>query len=171
MNLSPFLWRSGEDTGSAKCTFMLQKDLITYSIFGILFFSPVFWYTSQDWRQESILNGYTTEVELDQDYKFLGTVLYDTTPTTVFKITNTGNKPLIIQSVSPFCTYTTAQWNREPIQPGQTTEIKVAFTPNVTGNFIKTIEVSCNTVQQNYYLRILGKVETNSSMPHFVANN
>lgn len=150
---------------------MLQKDLIVYSIFGMLFFSPVFWYTSQDWRQESILNGFTTEVKLDRDHKFLGTVPYDTQPTTVFKITNTGKKPLVIQKVSSFCKHTTAQWNRQPVQPGQSAEIKIAFTPDAIGNFIKTIEVSCNTVQQTHYFRIFGKVETNSSMPRFVANN
>lgn len=150
---------------------MLPKDLAIYSIFGILFFSPIFWYTSQDWRQESILNGYTTEIRSEQDCKFLGTVPYDGAPTTVFKITNTGKKPLIIRKVSSFCRYTTAQWNPRPIQPGQTTEIQVAFTPKAPGNFIKTIEVSCNTVEQTHYFRIFGKVETNSSMPHFVANN
>ena len=152
--------------------FMLQKDLVIYSIFGILFFSPVFWYTSQDWRQDSILNGYTTEIKLDRDYKFLGTVPYSATPATVFKITNTRNKPLIIKKVSPLSSNTTVHWNHKPVRPGETTEVEVAFIPNVTGNFIKTIEVSCNTAQQTHYIRIFGKVETNSSMPqHIVANN
>lgn len=150
---------------------MLPKDFITYSIFGILFFSPVFWYTSQDWRQESILNGYTTDIKFDQDYKSLGTVSYDTISTAVFKIINTGKKPLIIQKVSSFSHHTKAHWNHHPIQPGQATEIKVAFTPDAIGNFIKTIEVSCNTVEQTHYFRISGTVETNSSISHFLTDN
>lgn len=150
---------------------MLSKDLIIYSTFGILFFSPIFWYTSQDWRQESIFSGYTTDIKLEQDHKFLGTVLYNTTPTTVFKITNTGEEPLIIQKISSFCNQATVDWNHQPIPPGQSTEVKVTFTPTVAGNFIKTIEVTCNTMQQNHYFRISGIVETNSPALHWATNN
>lgn len=150
---------------------LLTKDLIIYSIFGILFFSPVFWYTSQDWQQESIFSGSTTDIKVDQDYKPLGKIAYNTTSTAVFKITNTGENPLVIQKVSSFCKHLIPHWSNQPIQPGQSTEIEVAFTPSMPGNFIKTIEISCNTSQQTYFCRIFGTVEINSSDLHVTANN
>ena len=49
----------------------------------------------------------------------------------VFKFENTGNEPLIITNVQTTCGCTAPNWPRDPITPGQESEIKVVF--NSTG--------------------------------------
>ena len=44
-----------------------------------------------------------------------------------FKVTNTGKKPLIISSYQVECTCTKVFLPKEPIMPGNTTTIRVAF--------------------------------------------
>lgn len=138
---------------------MLQKDIIMYSIFGLIFFSPVFWYISQDWRNENIIPGQLTMIEFDQDCKSVGTIKYSDSKTTVFKIKNTGTNPLTISNIQSFCECTEVGWDKQPILPGETGEIRITLKPNFVGGFIKAVEVSCNTLQQPYYLRVAGAVE------------
>jgi hypothetical protein len=45
----------------------------------------------------------------------------------VFKFTNTGNEPLIIQDIRITCGCTQPEWPRQPIMPGGKGEIKVGF--------------------------------------------
>ena len=57
-----------------------------------------------------------------------------------FKFKNTGNEPLIITNVQVTCGCTTPKgWARDPIPPGQSGEITIAF--NSTGKFGKQNKV------------------------------
>ncbi len=49
----------------------------------------------------------------------------------IFTFENTGNEPLIITNVQTTCGCTAPAWPRDPIAPGQSSEIKVVF--NSTG--------------------------------------
>jgi len=63
-----------------------------------------------------------------------------------FKLKNTGDKPLIIQSVSPSCGCTVAEYPKEPIAPGAEGEIKASFDSNGRRDLQhKTIYVMTNT--------------------------
>src|SRR3982751_4868063 len=64
----------------------------------------------------------------------------------VFRFKNTGNKPLIIESVHPSCGCTVADPPKEPIAPGAEGEIKGSFDSNgKSGQQHKSIEVTANT--------------------------
>ena len=64
----------------------------------------------------------------------------------VFRFKNTGDKPLVIESVRPSCGCTVADPPKEPIAPGAEGEIKGAFDSNgKNGEQHKTIYVSANT--------------------------
>ncbi len=64
----------------------------------------------------------------------------------VFRFKNTGNKPLVIESVHPSCGCTVADPPKEPIAPGSEGEIKGSFDSNgKSGQQHKTIEVIANT--------------------------
>ncbi len=57
-----------------------------------------------------------------------------------FKFKNTGNEPLIITNVQVTCGCTTPKgWARDPIAPGQSSEITIAF--NSLGKFGKQNKV------------------------------
>lgn len=64
-----------------------------------------------------------------------------------FKVTNTGEKPLIIESVSASCGCTTPHKPEKPISPGKSDYIEVGFHPNPgqTDEIIKTVTVVANT--------------------------
>lgn len=66
----------------------------------------------------------------------------------VFNFKNTGNTPLILTNVRAGCGCTTPEWNRQPIAPGESGNIKVSFDPrNRPGSFTKSITVNSNDLR------------------------
>ncbi len=82
----------------------------------------------------------------------------------VFKFTNKGDAPLIIQNVEEPCGCTVPFWSKEPVMPGQSGEIKVVFhSKERPGVFRKTLAVKTNAVLKNHeeiLLMIKGNVLT-----------
>lgn len=76
-----------------------------------------------------------------------------------FRFKNTGNAPLIIETVNPGCGCTVAERPEAPIAPGGEGEIKAAFdSKGRPGATYKTMEVTCNTEQGRYTLVFEGEV-------------
>ncbi|HSC52862.1 MAG TPA: DUF1573 domain-containing protein [Phnomibacter sp.] len=64
----------------------------------------------------------------------------------VFRLRNTGSKPLVIQSVTPSCGCTIPQKPEEPIMPGAEASIKAVFdSQGRSGTNHKTLTVMANT--------------------------
>ena len=64
----------------------------------------------------------------------------------VFKITNTGKEPLIIEEAHGSCGCTVPDYPKEPIPPGQTRDIKVKFnSAGKKGAQSKTVTLTANT--------------------------
>ncbi|QJW91376.1 DUF1573 domain-containing protein [Spirosoma taeanense] len=64
----------------------------------------------------------------------------------VFKFTNTGEFPLIINNITASCGCTTPEWPREPVAPGATSSIRVRFNSRgKSGEQNKTVTVFANT--------------------------
>jgi hypothetical protein len=76
----------------------------------------------------------------------------------VFTIENTGNQSLFINRVNTSCGCTNADWDKQPVEPGQTAKIKVEMIPEETGYFNKTIEVYGNFELSPVKLTITGMV-------------
>ncbi len=80
--------------------------------------------------------------------------------TTTFKYKNEGSVPLVLNNVRPSCGCTTPKWTREPVAPGASGEIQVAYNPrNRPGVFNKTIMVQSNAENPTVVLKITGKTE------------
>ena len=63
-----------------------------------------------------------------------------------FRFKNTGNKPLVIQSVTPACGCTLADYPKQPLQPGEEGEITGEFnSEGREGQQHKEITVTTNT--------------------------
>jgi hypothetical protein len=77
-----------------------------------------------------------------------------------FKVTNTGDYPLIIGEVTPSCSCTVAEEPEEPIQPGESSEIIAQVkTDNLSAKKIqKMITVMANTVPNVTVLEIRGSI-------------
>ena len=63
-----------------------------------------------------------------------------------FTVTNTGDKPLIVNRVQASCGCTTPEWSQDPILPGKSAKIKVGYNTQLVdpNGFLKTIEVYSN---------------------------
>ncbi|MDR0506064.1 MAG: DUF1573 domain-containing protein [Dysgonamonadaceae bacterium] len=61
-----------------------------------------------------------------------------------FKIKNTGKEPFIIHRVDASCGCTVPVWEKQPVEPGRETEIRLEIQPKETGVFHKTVSVYGN---------------------------
>jgi len=78
----------------------------------------------------------------------------------VFKFTNTGKEPLIIESAKGSCGCTVPEYPKEPLAPGKTGEMKVKFNSQAKVNKQrKTVTVVANTSPENTTLTIVADVE------------
>lgn len=77
----------------------------------------------------------------------------------VFKVTNTGDEPLILQRVQSSCGCAEPIWTREPIEPGKEGEVVVIYTAEKRpGPFKKNITVYTNEAKYRQRLVIMGDV-------------
>ena len=74
-----------------------------------------------------------------------------------FEVTNSCDKPLIIENVEASCGCTTPEWSQDPVPPGGQTIIKVGFNASSQGLFKKSITINYNG-DQTKTLLISGEV-------------
>ncbi len=75
-----------------------------------------------------------------------------------FKFRNIGKSALIITSISSSCGCTVPSYSKEPILPGGTGEIEIAYNTNILGGFTKVITVFSNATEPQKMLRLKGIV-------------
>jgi hypothetical protein len=105
-----------------------------------------------------------TSIKFDKDTYDWGTVMDGETVTHVFKFTNTGKEPLVINNAKGSCGCTVPEWPRDPIAPGKTGEIKVVFDSKGKGAVggkedSKRVTITANTDPVDTYLTIKGKID------------
>ena len=90
---------------------------------------------------------FTTMHWLDSTFLDLGKIEEGQVVEVAFRFKNSGDKPLIIASVSVGCGCTTiTERPREPLRPGQEGVIKAKFdSKNLSGERLKEIYVGANT--------------------------
>ena len=77
-----------------------------------------------------------------------------------FEFANTGKKPLIIERIITSCDCATSTWDKEPLAPGASSNIKVIFNPSQRpGKIDKTITVYSNAETATVVLQIRGFVQ------------
>lgn len=101
------------------------------------------------------------KLSFDVKTRDLGTVLWNKPVTAEFKITNTGNKPLVISNVTTSCGCTVADWTKEPIMPGKSGKISSTFDAKAVGRFHKTVGIYSNASPAPVYLVMKGEVSNN----------
>lgn len=75
-----------------------------------------------------------------------------------FEFTNTGKEPLIISNAQGSCGCTVPEWPKEPIQPGQTSRIKVSYDSKRTGKIDKKVTITSNAKTNPKEIFIKGEV-------------
>lgn len=98
------------------------------------------------------------------DHDF-GTINEGQKVTHIYKVKNTGEAPLIIQSAQPSCGCTAPDWSRDPIPVGGTGFVKAEFDSNgKPGIANKTITVTANTWPKTTTLRFKAMVTPKAEM-------
>ena len=96
----------------------------------------------------------STTLEFDKLKHDYGDVKPDSDNKTVFTVTNTGSKPLVIENVSASCGCTTPIKPEKPIAPGESDVIEVIFHPKPSqlNEIKKTVTVTANTMEKIHLL-------------------
>ena len=88
-----------------------------------------------------------------------GTIEQHGEPLRVLKFSNTGTEPLVIKNARGSCGCTVPTWPKEPIMPGEESEIEVRYATNRLGKINKTIKITTNEGGDPHVIKVLGQVE------------
>ncbi|MBL7828165.1 MAG: DUF1573 domain-containing protein [Saprospiraceae bacterium] len=103
--------------------------------------------------------GPTTSIQYDNSEFDYGTIDEGEIIKHIYKFKNTGDIPLLISNAKGSCGCTVPTWPKEPIQPGQSGEIKVEFnSKGKPGPQRKQVTVTANTTPTETFLVIKGEV-------------
>ena len=91
----------------------------------------------------------------DIDY---GTIAQGADPLRKFKFKNTGTEPLVIKNARGSCGCTVPAYKKEPVMPGETSEIEVRYDTQRVGPFTKSVTIETNEGDQSRVLSIHGTV-------------
>ncbi len=100
-----------------------------------------------------------------------GKIKQNSPVTTYFEITNTSDKPIVIETATASCGCTTPEYAKEPIAPGTSTKIKVGYNAAAIGAFNKDVFVKLAGVQETKNLKITGEVLNPAAYDTYVKEN
>lgn len=75
-----------------------------------------------------------------------------------FKVTNTSNKPAVIENAWAGCGCTTPEYSKLPFAPGTSTMVKVQYNAAAMGQFTKDVNIKLAGVPQQLTIYITGEV-------------
>jgi hypothetical protein len=100
----------------------------------------------------------SAEIEFDKITHDFGTLDVAEVKTGIFTYTNVGNRPLVLFDVIVSCDCTEVEWQKEPVMPGKTGEIKVIYTAKTAGIIAKQVTVQSNAQTDRIRLQLKGNV-------------
>ena len=108
-----------------------------------------------------VSNRPTTSLKFAELNHSFGEIMQDSKNTYIFKFTNTGKEPLVIENAAGSCGCTVPTYPKEPIAPGETGEIEVVYSPGKQqGEQTKTVSITANTEPNVTKLNISATVKT-----------
>ena len=99
-------------------------------------------------------------IKVNADTYNFGKIKQGVPVTTFFTVTNTSDKPVVLETVVASCGCTTPEWSKEPIAPGSTSQIKVGYNAANPAPFTKDITVRLAGIQEAKIIHITGEVLT-----------
>lgn len=86
-----------------------------------------------------------------------------------FELTNTSNKPLVVENTWGTCGCTTPEKPTEPIMPGKTGKVKVVYNAAALSPFTKDVFIKLAGIEQPKNLKISGEVLEAKAYDAYVA--
>ena len=107
-----------------------------------------------------VVDDFTTTMEFEETTFDFGTIISGEKVSYFAEFTNTGDKPLVIKSAKGSCGCTIPQWPKDPIMPGETSQILVEFnSKGKHGKTSKRVTITANTEPAQTYLTVTGTIE------------
>ena len=100
-----------------------------------------------------------TNVSIDTRSLFFGNFNWEKEQRAIFTLKNIGNRPLVIDAISTSCGCIKVEYNKEPVHPGSSITLYVAYKAEHPEHLNKTITVYCNTKASPLLLKIVGNAE------------
>ncbi|HMN05187.1 MAG TPA: DUF1573 domain-containing protein [Flavobacteriales bacterium] len=102
-------------------------------------------------------------ISIDKEVHDYGTIDQGANGTCEFKVTNTGDQPLIISNCQGSCGCTVPKCDTAPVVPGGSTIITVKYDTNRIGPINKTVTITSNAVNApSKVVRISGEVKASA---------
>lgn len=134
----------------------------------LLFIAAAFIVSAGVMAQKTMVNDFAKFNAEKHDF---GKIKQNVPATYTFEITNTSNKPLVIENAHATCGCTVPEYQKEPIAPGKTAKIKVQYNAANGGHFDKTVFVKLAGVDEEKALAITGEVLTADAFDAWVKEN
>lgn len=100
-----------------------------------------------------------TEVSFDKKEIDFGAFPMNEKKEGKFVLTNTGQNLLVLYDVVTSCGCTKVEYSKQPLRPGETTELTVRYEADKSGHFNKAITIYSNAVGSPHKLRVRGQVK------------
>jgi len=110
---------------------------------------------AQNHTKKKSTNG--PELTFKSDSHDFGTLYQQSDGSFAFTFVNSGNEPVILSRPRSSCGCTVPSWPKEPLLPGDSSQIKVTYNTHIIGAFNKSVMVYSNAPKV-IVLRIKGKV-------------
>ena len=95
---------------------------------------------------------------LESDVVDYGTIDQGSEPLRLAKFTNTGTEPLIISGAKGSCGCTVPNWPKDPIMPGESSQIEIRYDTKRVGAINKTVTVTSNDAVGKHTIRVIGTI-------------
>ena len=97
-------------------------------------------------------------VKFNTDKHDFGKIKQGVPVTYFFEITNTSDKPIVVENASASCGCTVPEKPEKPINPGATGKLKVQYNAAAIGPFTKDIFIKLAGIEQPKTVHITGEV-------------
>jgi hypothetical protein len=97
-------------------------------------------------------------IKISTEKHDFGKIKQNVPVTTFFTITNTTDKPVIIENAWAGCGCTTPEYSKEPIPAGGTSKLKVGYNAAAMGHFDKAVNIKLAGVTEPKVVMITGEV-------------
>jgi len=107
-------------------------------------------------------------MSLESNTVDFGTIKQHGEPLRTVSFTNTGTEPLVIKNARGSCGCTVPTWTKEPILPGESSEIEIRYATNRLGKINKTVKITTNEGGDAHVIKVVGNVlkpEEDESVP------
>ena len=146
----------------------MKKFLATFSMVALLVaFASAQTEMTTTTTEKTVTGPVMTFEKIDMDY---GTIAQGADPLRKFVFKNTGTEPLVIKNARGSCGCTVPNYKKEPVMPGETSEIEVRYDTQRPGPFTKTVTIETNEGDQPRVLTIHGTVNEKAPEPSVPAN-